>query len=102
MLLDSKHKPFNLFLNSIDRELGRDSDSINLFEWVVEDRYDSIMNDNMNYYSERPDLIHIDNEKIMFEIEEMITYFEGIEEYEKCSSLVKIKNELKVNMSLLV
>jgi beta-glucanase (GH16 family) len=91
-----------MFLDSIDRELGRDLDSINLFEWVVEDRYDGIINENLDYYSERPDLLHISNERAMFEIDEMLEYFESKEEYEKCGSLLKIKNELKDNIESFV
>jgi len=81
------------FINSIDGELGRDEDSLNLFEWVVEDHYDSQLSEILSYFSERPDLQHISIESFLIEIKSMLEYFENIEEFEKCARLVKIQNE---------
>ena len=44
------------FINSVDLDLGRDEDSLNLFEWVVEDYYEAQLEEMLEYFSERPDL----------------------------------------------
>ena len=90
---DKKHETFNKFLISLDEDLGRDQDSIYLFEWVIEDRYGVSLSDNMDYYSDRPDLMGINNEVVLFELDKMLIHFTSIEEYEKCASIVKIKEE---------
>mgnify|MGYP005639796027 FL=1 len=90
---DKKYETFNKFLISLDEDLGRDQDSIYLFEWVIEDRYGASLSDNIDYYSDRPDLMGIHNEVVLFELDKMLTHFTSIEEYEKCASIVKIKEE---------
>lgn len=86
---------FNDFLISIDKDLGRDVDSLHLFEWVVEDRYYSKVEENKDYFSGRPDLLNIHNEQVLYELSEMLEYFISIEEYEKCSRLSKIISDFK-------
>lgn len=83
------------FLKSIDSSLGRDLDSINVFEWMVEDRFYNIITENVEYFSDRPDVLGIHNEDMLHEINIMIDHYVSIEEYERCSSLVKIKKELE-------
>lgn len=98
MLIHKNEEPFKVFLASIDNELGRDKESIHLFEWVIEDRYDNKMNSNLDYYTDRPDLLHIDTEDILFELQEMLSYFSSKEEYEKCASLQKLQEMYKKNL----
>lgn len=86
---------FSNFLTSVDRDLGRDADSLHLFEWVVEDRYYNKLVENQTYFNERPDLLDIHNEQVLFELNEMLYYFESIEEYEKCSRLKSIIEDFK-------
>lgn len=88
-------EPFTKFLTSVDGELGRDEESIHLFEWVVEERYENAITQGMDYYSERPDLRSIQNEQILHELNTMEKYFVSTEDYEKCASVVKIRSELK-------
>jgi hypothetical protein len=79
------------FINSVDVDLGRDPDSLNLFEWVVEDYFEDGINRNLEYFTERPDLLHVSNENLLLEIEGMMQYFLEKEEYEKCARLKVIK-----------
>jgi len=93
-IAEKKYETFKKFLLSLDEDLGRDKDSLHLFEWVIEDRYEARLSENMDFYSERPDLLSINNEQVLFELDKMMSYFLSIEEYEKCASLTKIKDEL--------
>ena len=79
------------FINSVDVDLGRDPDSLNLFEWVVENYFERGINQNLEYFIERPDLLHVSNENLMCEIEDMMKWFLEKEEYEKCARLKVIK-----------
>ena len=88
-------EPFTKLLNSIDQDLGRDKESIHIFEWVIEDHYESKIIESMDYFHERPDLRSIQNEQILHELDIMENYFVSKEEYEKCASIVKIRSELK-------
>ena len=90
----TKNYLFTEFLTSVDTEIGRDEESIHLFEWVVEDRYEAKIIESMDYYAERPDLRSIQNEQIIYELNEMESYFVSKEEYEKCASIVKVRAEL--------
>lgn len=80
------------FINSVDVDLGRDPDSLNLFEWVVEDYFEESFNRNLEYFTERPDLLEVSNEGLHIEIEAMLQYFLEKEEYEKCARLKTIKD----------
>ena len=86
-----KDPKFEKFLTSVDEELGRDPESLTLFEWAVEDYYDSELKDNQEYFKGRPDLLHINNETILFQLDEMLDYFLIKEEYEKCAKLLEVK-----------
>lgn len=90
-----KKETFDRFLDSVDQELGRDEDSLHLFEWVVEERYNRMIDDSIEFFIERPDLLAIQTEEIQWEIELLLRYFESIEEYEKCSRILKIKEEIE-------
>lgn len=86
---------FSNFLLSVDKELGRDQESIHIFEWIVEDRYEKRLTENQDYFAERPDLRSIQNEQILHELDIMEKYFVSTEDYEKCASIVKIRSEIK-------
>lgn len=88
-------EPFSKLLTSVDTELGRDEESIHLFEWVIEDHYESKIIENMDYFHERPDLRSIQNEQVLHELNIMEQYFVSKEEFEKCASIVKVRSELK-------
>jgi len=94
-IAEKKYETFTKFLSSIDLELGRDIESLHLFEWVIEDRYEAKLSEHIDYYSDRPDLMGIHNEQVMFELDRMLIHFISIEEYEKCASLTKIIDEYK-------
>jgi hypothetical protein len=83
------------FINSVDRDLGRDPDSLELFQWIVEDHYDAIMEDMLDYFQDRPDMQAIQAETALLELGAMLKYFEEKEEYEKCSKLVEVQKEMK-------
>lgn len=88
-------EPFSKLLTSVDTELGRDEESIHLFEWVIEDHYESKIIESMDYFHERPDLRSIQNEQVLNELNIMEQYFVSKEEFEKCASIVKVRSELK-------
>lgn len=89
------NEPFTKLLTSVDTELGRDEESIHIFEWVLEDHYESKIIESMDYFYERPDLRSIQNEQMLHELNIMEQYFVSKEEYEKCASIVKVRSELK-------
>lgn len=91
----TEHQTFKVFLDSVDQDLGRDPESLYLFEWVVEDRYNKIIETSYEYFMERPDLMALQKEEIEWELNAMLNYFESIEEFEKCSKLLKIKKEIE-------
>lgn len=93
-ILEAKEKTFSDFLTSVDEDLGRDEESLHLFEWVIEDRYESRIKNNKEFFKDRPDKIAISNEQIILELNKLHEYFLAIEEYEKCISLDKIKTEI--------
>lgn len=82
------------FINSVDLDLGRDEDSLNLFEWVVEDYYETQLDEMLEYFSERPDLQEIQIENVRDELNIMLKYFEDKEEYEKCARIMTIKDNI--------
>ena len=90
-----EHQTFKLFLDSVDQDLGRDPESLYLFEWVVEERYNKIIETSYEYFIERPDLMALQKEELEWELNAMLNYFESIEEFEKCSKLLKIKKEIE-------
>lgn len=89
------NEPFTKLLTSVDDELGRDQESIHIFEWVIEDHYESKIIEGMDYFHERPDLRSIQNEQMLHELNIMENYFVSKEEFEKCASIVKVRSELK-------
>jgi Mn-dependent DtxR family transcriptional regulator len=92
--MNVKHETFEKFLTSVDNELGRDKESLHLFEWVIEDRYESRLIESMDYFAERPDLRSIQNEHILHELKVMEDYFVSKEEFEKCACIVKVRSEI--------
>jgi hypothetical protein len=74
-------------INSIDNPLGRDLDDLNMFEYLVDNHYESIFKSNEEYFKERPDLLSINNEQVVYEMNTLIEYFIKKEEYEKCKRL---------------
>lgn len=82
------------FINSVDVDLGRDPDSLNLFEWVVEDYFEDAFTRNLEYFTERPDLLGVSNESLQIELDAMLQWFLEKEEYEKCARLKTIQESL--------
>ena len=93
--MKSNGETFEQFLTSVDTEIGRDEESIHLFEWVVEDRYEAIITESLDYFAERPDLRSIQHEQIIYELNIMENYFVSKEEFEKCVCIVKVRSDLK-------
>jgi hypothetical protein len=79
------------FIKSVDGDLGRDQESLDLFEWIVEDHFESGIRENREYYLERPDLLYVLNEDVRWRLENMMQWFLEKEEYEKCARLKKIQ-----------
>jgi hypothetical protein len=90
------------FINRIDGELGRDSGSLDRFEWIVEDRFHTQIQDSIEWFSERPDLLNIQKEDIEWELEYLLKWFEEREEYEKCARIVKVKDTIEYNIKKLL
>jgi hypothetical protein len=82
------------FIESLDLDLGRDPDDLEMFQWVVEDHYDSMLEEMMDYFKERPDMQALQVECALSELDQMLQWFSDKEEYEKCARLVKIKEEI--------
>ena len=90
------------FIDEIDEEFGRDPGSLDLFEWVVEDRYHNQLIETFDLFKERPDYITLQKEEIEWELEYLLNWFESKEEYEKCARLVKIKETIGYNIKELL
>lgn len=86
---------FERLYSQLYKELGRDKDSLVLFEWALEDAYATKFDKNLEYFNERPDLLSISNESLFHELAMMLQRFEEDEEYEKCAIVLKVTNELK-------
>lgn len=87
---------YTTLLKSVSsNELGRDEDSLNVFEWILEDHYESLIKKNRELFDKRPDLYHIANEEILFELNGMLDHFVEIEEYEKCAKILNTTKEIE-------
>ena len=93
-LVSSKSQDFRSLLLRIDSVLDRNIDSLNVFEWRLESHYDSQIKTNSEFYSNRPDLIKLENKRITFELQELLDYFISKDEYEKCTIINNYKNKL--------
>ena len=82
-------------ITRLEEETGDDQDSLNLFEWVVEDLYEDKLDAYKDYFKDRPDLLKISNDEVLHELDMMLSYFEENERYEKCARLVKIIAAIK-------
>ena len=90
------------FINQLDEEFGRDPGSLDLFEWVVEDRYHNQLMETLDLFKDRPDYLTLQREEIEWELEYLLKWFEWKEEYEKCARLVKIKETIGYNIKELL
>lgn len=97
-----KRERLKNFIDEIDGEFGRDPGSLDLFEWVIEDRYHSQLMETFDLFKERPDYMTIQKEEIEWELEYLLKWFESKEEYEKCARLVKIKETIGYNIKELL
>jgi hypothetical protein len=79
------------FIESLDLDLGRDPDSLEMFQWVVEDHYDEMLSEMLEYFKERPDMQAIQVETALTELNHMLEWFTEKEEYEKCMRLVEVR-----------
>lgn len=86
---------FERLYSQLYSELGRDNESLVLFEWALEDAYAAKFDRNKEYFNERPDLLSISNDSLFHELDMMLKRFESDEEYEKCAIVLKVTNELK-------
>ena len=87
---------YKSLINSVSsNKIGRDEDSLNVFEWILEDHYENKIKQNRVLFNKRPDLYYISNEQILFELDRMLNHFIEIEEYEKCSKILSTTKEIK-------
>lgn len=86
-------------ITRLEEETGDDADSLNLFEWIIEDLYEDKLDAYQDYFKDRPDLLKISNDEVLHELDMMLSYFEENERYEKCARLVKIMETIKRAMS---
>jgi len=86
---------FTEFLTSVDADMGRDTNSLNLFEWVIEEYYDDKIKENKAYFTERPGLLKLNMEQIFWELDTMLNYFIKKEEYEKCARIKAVEEEFR-------
>lgn len=86
----------SLFNSVSSEDLGRDEDSLNVFEWILEDHYENKIKHNKELLlTHRPDLYHIANEQILFELNRMLDHFVEIEEYEKCAKILNTTKDIE-------
>ena len=87
---------YKTLLKSVSsNDLGRDEDSLNVFEWILEDHYENLIKRNRELFNQRPDLYHIANEEILFDLNRMLEHFVEIEEYEKCAKILNTTKEIE-------
>lgn len=82
-------------IKAIDDSIGRNEDDLNMFEFLIDNHFDSEVSNNKDYFKDRPDLLAINNEQIIFDIQNLIAYFLDKEEYEKCGRLKHLLNNYK-------
>lgn len=89
------------FVNWVDglrADYGRDATSLDLFEWVIDRKYEELIQQSLEYFGDRADLLNLQVEEIEWELDYLLKYFEEVEEYEKCSRLMKLKKEIEYNI----
>lgn len=91
-------KEFKELLATVDNEMGRDQDSLYFLEWVIDEHYRKTVRDNEDYFKKRPDLLAINNERVLYELNLMLNYFIEKEEYEKCARIKVIKQGIIQNL----
>lgn len=82
------------FIKSIDGDLGRDPDSLNVFEWVVEDHFLEKILESREYWSLNPELVAESDLQIRLDLDRILNWFVELEEYEKCQRIVQVKESI--------
>ncbi len=91
-----KTATFKSLLKSVSSyDLGRDEESLNVFEWILEDHYEAKVKQHLELFDSRPDLYHIANEQLMYELDKMLNHFVELEEYEKCAKILNTTKEIE-------
>ena len=57
--------------------------------------YENLIKRNRELFNQRPDLYHIANEEILFDLNRMLEHFVEIEEYEKCAKILNTTKEIE-------
>jgi len=91
-----KTATYRTLLKSVSRnDIGRDEESLNVFEWMLEDHYEAKVKQHLELFRLRPDLYHIANEQLMYEFDKMLNHFVELEEYEKCAKILNTKQDIE-------
>ena len=85
---------FIQWVERLGADYGRDATSLDLFEWTVSIKYEEVWNQSLEYFEDRVDLLNLQMEEMEWEFDYMIQWFQEVEEYEKCSRLLRVKEEL--------
>jgi hypothetical protein len=94
-MIKTLYRNFDEWADSLQREIGRDQDSIIFFHWALEDEYEARLSEALEYFSGRPDYLAQECYQHLFELETLEHRFVELEEYEKCAVIRDLLAELK-------
>jgi len=82
------------FIDSVTHELSRSPEDLNIFEWVVEDRFLEEVQDVHEYFIAVPELLQTGESKIRLDLATLLLHLEDLEEYEKCQRVLEIQGRI--------
>jgi hypothetical protein len=86
---------FEDWIESLDSEIGLDSDSIQYFTWLIEEEYENRFLDSLDYFSDRLELLALECRDHLLELAILESRFVETEQYEKCAAVVALQKKLK-------
>jgi hypothetical protein len=94
-MIPTIYKDFEDWACSLEKEIGRDEDSLTFFHWALEDEYEARFSEALEYFSMRPDFLAQECKQHLIELNKLETRFVDLEEYEKCAIVRDLALELK-------
>jgi hypothetical protein len=88
-------RPFRDWVRDLEIEIVLDQDGIHLFQWTLEDEYESRLSEALEYFENRPDYLRQECTEHLIELDHLERHFLQIEEYEKCAAIRDLTTDLK-------
>lgn len=65
-----------------------------LFQWTLEDEYESRLSEALEYFSQRPDYLRQECIEHLIELEKLELTLVELEEYEKCAAVRDLRSSM--------